>query len=161
MLKVLLLCGMLTIVVLTYYAISLLLRLKKQTKQQELHSALAIQKRNVNIIENVMTLCLVGLQEQCDYSELVIRLYNITDYLQGDERIDMVTDYPAISELYDTVKDMPRGEERQTLAKKARMKDNLVRTKAEVQLKEKIKKEMQQLHDRVKPLNQSLDVKVL
>lgn len=83
------------------------------------------------------------------------------DYLQEDERIDVEKEYPALSELYHVVKDMARGDERQELAKKDRMKDNLVRTKAEARLQDAIKEEIQQLHDRVKPLNQNIDIKMI
>ena len=149
------------ILALAGYAGSLLVKLKKQKELQEQHRKLAIQKRNANIFENVVLLCQAGLQEQCDFSELAIRLYCIMDYLQDDDRINVEADYPALSELYHVVKDMARGDERQTLAKQDRMKDNLVRTKAEARLQDAMKEEIQQLHDRVKPLNQKIDIKMI
>ncbi|WP_122033376.1 DUF2489 domain-containing protein [Aliivibrio sp. EL58] len=149
------------ILALAGYAGSLLMKLKKQKELQEQHRKLAIQKRNANIFENVVLLCQAGMQEQCDHSELAIRLYSIMDYLQEDDRIDVEQDYPALSELFHVVKDMPRGDARQELAKQDRMKDNLVRTKAEARLQDMIKIEIQQLHDRIKPLNQKIDIKMI
>ncbi|KAB2824886.1 DUF2489 domain-containing protein [Aliivibrio finisterrensis] len=149
------------ILALAGYAGSLLMKLKKQKELQEQHRKLAIQKRNANIFENVVLLCQAGMQEQCDHSELAIRLYCIMDYLQEDDRIDVEKDYPALSELYHVVKDMPRGDERQKLAKQDRMKDNLIRTKAEARLQGAIKEEIQQLHARIKPLNQKIDIKMI
>ncbi|MUK65413.1 DUF2489 domain-containing protein [Aliivibrio fischeri] len=149
------------ILALAGYAGSLLMKLKKQKELQEQHRKLAIQKRNANIFENVVLLCQAGLQDRCDFSELSIRLYCIMDYLQEDDRIDVEKEYPALSELYHVVKDMARGDERQELTKKDRMKDNLVRTKAEARLQDAIKEEIQQLHDRVKPLNQNIDIKMI
>ena len=149
------------ILALAGYAGSLLMKLKKQKELQEQHRKLAIQKRNANIFENVVLLCQAGMQEQCDHSELAIRLYCIMDYLQEGDRIDVEQDYPALSELYHVVKDMPRGDERQELAKQDRMKDNLIRTKAEARLQDAIKEEIQQLHDRIKPQNQKIDIKML
>ena len=149
------------ILALAGYAGSLLMKLKKQKELQEQHRKLAIQKRNANIFENVVLLCQAGMQEQCDYSELAIRLYSIMDYLQEDDRIDVEQDYPALSELFHVVKDMPRGDARQELAKHDRMKDNLVRTKAEARLQDTIKIEIQQLHDRIKPLDQKIDIKMI
>ena len=143
------------------YAGSLLMKLKKQKELQEQHRKLAIQKRNANIFENVVLLCQAGMQEQCDHSELAIRLYSIMDYLQEDDRIDVEQDYPALSELFHVVKDMPRGDARQELAKHDRMKDNLVRTKAEARLQDTIKIVIQQLHDRIKPLDQKIDIKMI
>jgi len=149
------------ILALAGYAGSLLMKLKKQKELQEQHRKLAIQKRNANIFENVVLLCQAGMQEQCDHSELAIRLYCIMDYLQEGDRIDVEQDYPALSELYHVVKDMPRGDERQELAKQDRMKDNLIRTKAEARLQDAIKEEIQQLHDRIKPQNQKIDIKMI
>ncbi|MDD9156075.1 DUF2489 domain-containing protein [Aliivibrio sp. S4TY2] len=149
------------ILALAGYAGSLLMKLKKQKELQEQHRKLAIQKRNANIFENVVLLCQAGMQEQCDHSELAIRLYCIMDYLQEDDRIDVEKDYPTLSELYHVVKDMPRGDARQELAKQDRMKDNLIRTKAEARLQDAIKEEIQQLHDRIKPQNQKIDIKMI
>jgi hypothetical protein len=149
------------ILALAGYASSLLMKLKKQKELQERHRKLAIQKRNVNIFDNVVLLCQASLQEQCDYSEMSIRLYCIMDYLQDDDRIDVEKEYPALSELYHVVKDMPRGDKRQALAKQDRMKDNLIRTKAEARLQDAVKIEIQQLHDRIKPLNQKIDIKMI
>ena len=149
------------ILALAGYASSLLMKLKKQKELQERHRKLAIQKRNANIFDNVVLLCQASLQEQCDYSEMSIRLYCIMDYLQDDDRIDVEKEYPALSELYHVVKDMPRGDKRQALAKQDRMKDNLIRTKAEARLQDAVKIEIQQLHDRIKPLNQKIDIKMI
>ncbi|KOO10505.1 coproporphyrinogen III oxidase, partial [Vibrio xuii] len=95
------------------YAGYLLLQLKKQKELQEQHKQLAIEKRNANIFESVSVLCLAGIQGQCDLSEISIRVYNIMDYVQGEERVDFDKEYPATSELFHIVKDMPRGDERQ------------------------------------------------
>lgn len=149
------------ILALAGYASSLLMKLKKQKELQERHRKLAIQKRNANIFDNVVLLCQASLQEQCDYSEMSIRLYCIMDYLQDDDRIDVEKEYPALSELYHVVKDMPRGDKREALAKQDRMKDNLIRTKAEARLQDAVKIEIQQLHDRIKPLNQKIDIKMI
>ncbi len=130
--------GAVIIIALASYAGYLLLQLKKQKELQLKHQKLAIDKRNANIFENVHTLCQAGIQGQCDLSEISIRVYNIMDYVQGEDRIDFDTTYPAISELYHTVKDMARGEDRQQLAKKERMQQNLTRHKAEQRLTDAI-----------------------
>jgi hypothetical protein len=126
--------GVVIIIALASYAGYLLLQLKKQKELQLKHQKLAIDKRNANIFENVHTLCQAGIQGQCDLSEISIRVYNIMDYVQGEDRVDFDKTYPAISELYHIVKDMARGEERQQLAKKERMQQNLTRHKAESRL---------------------------
>ncbi|WP_117235603.1 DUF2489 domain-containing protein [Vibrio maerlii] len=143
------------------YAGYLLLKLKKQNELQVQHQKLAIEKRNANIFENVNTLCLAGIQGQCDLSEISIRVYNIMDYVQGEERVDFDATYPAISELYHVVKDMARGEERQELAKKERMQQNLTRHKAEARLEQAIIEELKTLQKSVKPLNNQISIQMV
>ncbi len=143
------------------YAGYLLLQLKKQKELQDQHKKLAIDKRNANIFENVNTLCLAGIQGQCDLSEISIRVYNIMDYVQGDDRVDFDQQYPATSELYHIVKDMARGEDRQQLAKQERMKQNLARQKAESRLESAIIEELKQLQKQVQPLNNQINIQMV
>jgi hypothetical protein len=153
--------GTLIIVGLAGYAGYLLLQLKKQKELQQQHRDLAIKKRNANIFESVDTICLATIQGQCDLSEAAIRLYNIMDYVQGEERVDFDKDFPATAELYHIVKDMPRGEARQTLAKQQRMRDNLARQKAEARLNDTIIEELKVLQRTVQPLNDQIDIKLV
>ncbi|KGY10937.1 coproporphyrinogen III oxidase [Vibrio tubiashii] len=143
------------------YAGYLLLQVKKQKELQLQHQKLAIEKRNANIFESVSTLCLAGIQEQCDLSEISIRLYNIMDYVQGEERVDFDQEFPATSELFHIVKDMARGEERQNLPKQERMKQNLARHKAESRLQESIVEELKKLQKKVQPLNNQINIQMV
>ncbi|MCE0493562.1 DUF2489 domain-containing protein [Vibrio salinus] len=149
--------GGIIIIGLASYAASLFVRLKKQTKlQEEVRKKQvelereALHKRNANIFESVETLCKVGIQGQCDLSEITIRVYRILEYVQGDARIDVEKSYPALTELYHTVKDMARGDARKALAKKERMKQNMQRMKAEGRLGDLIKEELKLLQQKVK-----------
>lgn len=153
--------GGIIILGLASYAGYLLLQLKKQKELQQQHQALAIQKRNANIFDNVQTLCLAGIQGQCDLSEISIRVYCIMDYVQGDDRGDFDQTYPAISELYHIVKDMARGDDRQQLAKKERMQQNLTRQKAESRLNDAIVEELKTLHKNVQPLNNQINIQMI
>lgn len=153
--------GAVIIIALASYAGYLLLQLKKQKELQLKHQKLAIDKRNANIFENVHTLCQAGIQGQCDLSEISIRVYCIMDYVQGEDRIDFDKAYPAISELYHIVKDMARGEDRQQLAKKERMQQNLTRQKAESRLTESIVKELELLKKNVQPLNNQINIQMI
>ncbi len=114
---------------------------------------LAVAKRNANIFESVNTLCLAGIQGQCDLSELSIRVYCILDYVQGEHRIDVEKTYPALSELYQQVKDMARGDARQELPKQVRMRETLDRQKAEARLNDDIIVELKQLQQHIQPLS--------
>ncbi|MFM2666980.1 DUF2489 domain-containing protein [Vibrio mediterranei] len=153
--------GAIIIVSLASYAGYLLLQLKKQKELQQQHRDLAIQKRNANIFESVDTICLATIQGQCDVSEAAIRLYNIMDYVQGNDRVDFDESYPATSELYHIVKDMPRGDARQEMKKQDRMRDNLTRQKAEARLNDAIIEELKDLQQKVKPLNNAIDIKLV
>ncbi|MEH0667624.1 DUF2489 domain-containing protein [Vibrio scophthalmi] len=143
------------------YAGYLLLQLKKQKALQLHHQKLAIDKRNANIFESVSTLCLAGIQGQCDLSEISIRLYNIMDYVQGESRVDFDSEYPATSELYHIVKEMARGDERHALPKKERMKQNLERHKAESRLEDAIVAELTRLQKHVQPLNNQINIQTI
>ncbi|OXX25959.1 DUF2489 domain-containing protein [Vibrio sp. V08_P9A1T1] len=153
--------GGIIILGLASYAGYLLLQLKKQKDLQLQHKTLAIEKRNANIFDSVNTLCMAGIQGQCDLSEISIRVYCIMDYVQGEQRIDFDSSYPAISELYSIVKDMPRGEERSQLAKQERMKHNLVRQKAEARLMDAIVEELKVLQKRIAPLNSQIPIQMM
>ncbi|MCZ0760501.1 DUF2489 domain-containing protein [Vibrio diabolicus] len=153
--------GVVIIIALASYAGYLLLQLKKQKELQLKHQKLAIDKRNANIFENVHTLCQAGIQGQCDLSEISIRVYSIMDYVQGEDRVDFDKTYPAISELYHIVKDMARGEERQQLAKKERMQQNLTRHKAESRLTDAIIEELKVLQKNVQPLNNQINIQMI
>lgn len=77
--------GAIVIVALASYAGFLLVKVKKQKRLIQIQQQKAIEKRNVNIFENVYTLCMAGMQQQCDLSEIVIRVYCIMDYVQGED----------------------------------------------------------------------------
>ncbi|MYM61245.1 DUF2489 domain-containing protein [Vibrio sp. OCN044] len=153
--------GGVIIFALASYAGYLLLQLKKQKELQQQHAKLAIDKRNANIFENVRILCMAGIQGQCDLSEISIRVYNIMDYVQGEERVDFDEEFPATSELYHLVKDMARGDDRQQLAKKERMKQNLERHKAESRLEQAVIEELKQLQEKVQPLNNQINIQMV
>lgn len=153
--------GAVIIIALASYAGYLLLQLKKQKELQLKHQKLAIDKRNANIFENVHTLCQAGIQGQCDLSEISIRVYCIMDYVQGENRVNFDEVYPAISGLYHIVKDMARGEDRQQLAKKERMQQNLTRQKAESRLTDAIIEELKVLQKNVQPLNNQINIQML
>lgn len=146
---------------LALYAGYLLLKLQQQKKLQHKHEQFAITKRNTNIFENVTTLCMVGIQGQCDLSEISIRIYCILDYVQGEQRINVDEAYPAIAELYHIVKNMPRGEKRNELAKQERMEQNLIRMKAESRLSDSIIEELNDLQKRIQSLNNQIDIKMV
>ena len=153
--------GAIIIIALASYAGFLLIRLKKQKYLIQIQKKRAIEQRNSNIFESVYTLCMAGIQQQCDLSEIVIRVVCIMDYVQGEQRVDFSVDYPAINELYHSVKDMARGEDRQTLNKQDRMKQTLTRQKTESRLTTTILDELANLKQSIQSLNNKIDIKMV
>jgi len=137
------------VAVLAMYAGYLLFKLYQQNARHKaflertnLQQAEKIQERNSNIMESVLIIAEAGKQDQCDMSEVAIRLYKLMEVLQGDRQVDFASQYPAMNELYHVVKDMPRGDARKTLQKKERMELDLRRMKAEARLLADIKCEL-------------------
>ncbi|WP_261816424.1 DUF2489 domain-containing protein [Vibrio gallicus] len=157
-LTALVIAGSTVVIGLAVYATHLLLKLRKQKQLIIQHRKLAVAKRNAKIFESVDTLCLAGIQGQCDLSELSIRLCNILDYVQDEQRIDVAKRFPALNELFTVVKDMARGDERQALPKQERMRQNLERQKAESRLNDAILEELKQLQAIIAPLNTQIAV---
>lgn len=149
--------GGLIILALGGYAAYQWWQVRKQNALKQEFQAIAIAKRNANIFSNVDTLCLVGIEKQCDLSEISIRLCGMLDYVQGEQRIDIEQQYPAIYELYATVREMARGEARAALEKSDRMKQDLTRHKAEARLAAAIARELEQLKQHIQPLLQGPD----
>lgn len=153
--------GGLIIIGLASYAGYLLLQLKKQKVLIAQQQKLAIEQRNAKIFESAHTLCLAGIQGQCDLSEISIRLCNVLDYVQGEQRIDFEKTLPATYELFGIVNDMVRGEARQELVKKERMKQTLTRHKAESRLNDAIVEELKVLIKTIAPLNNQISIQTV
>ncbi|UTV27653.1 DUF2489 domain-containing protein [Photobacterium atrarenae] len=137
------------VAVLAGYAGYLLFKLYQQHQRHQAFLARAervqaegIEQRNANIMESVLIIAQAGKQDECDMSEVAIRLYKLMEVLQGDRQVDFASTYPAMHELYEVVKDMPRGEARKTLEKRERMKLDMMRMKAESRLMNDIKREL-------------------
>lgn len=147
--------GGVIIVGLAMYAGYLFAMLHRQNKhQQETLASLGFEVRNDRIFDSVVTLCAVGIQGQCDLSEICIRLYSLVKCLQGSRKLSMDDEFPSISELYHIVKDMSRAEERQALPKNERMKQNLKRLKAESRLADDITEELTRLKQKALDLKE-------
>ncbi|UXI01203.1 DUF2489 domain-containing protein [Photobacterium sp. TY1-4] len=137
------------VAVLAGYAGYLLFKLYQQNQRHKAFLARAqrleaegIKQRNANIMESVLIIAQAGKQDECDVSEVTIRLYKLMEVLQGDHQVDFADQYPAMHELYQVVKEMPRGEARKTLEKRERMQLDMTRMKAEARLMDDIKREL-------------------
>ena len=153
------LIGGLVLTFLSFYAISLLLKVRKQTKIQHHYKMTAINKRNLVIFDSVSSLCLAGIQEQCELSEVSLRVCNLIIHVQMENKIHLESEYPVIFELYLVVKSMHIGAQRKELSKRERMEEDLIRYKAEARLKDSMLEELENLHKRVNALSDELKAK--
>lgn len=123
------------VVSLSAYAISLLLKVKKQKVdlQQAQDKKLAANKEHDNKILGSVSIITRAMQaEQCDFSEGCWRLCVLLASLKTTNGLE--TEFPAIFELYNEIKHMPILAERKKLDKKERMKLDYQRMKLESSL---------------------------
>ena len=135
------------IAALAFYAVNLLTQLKQQTakiKLAEQDKKIALAKHDTKILTSVKIIAHAMKEEQCDIAESCWRLCVLLDSLKLSKSLSK--EFPAIFELYNTIKHMPILEKRKKLAKQERMKLDLERMKAEANLSEKIKIDVDLLH---------------
>lgn len=136
------------------YAISLILKLRKQSAlehklRQEAEKAQ--KERFQRIVDSIDIIACAMLAEQCDLSEGVLRLKTLMDVLALK-----LEEYPAMWALYEVIEDMPILDERKTLKRNERMKLDLEREAKEAELESQIKQECQQLLINIEQFKQTL-----
>ncbi|MDP8162142.1 DUF2489 domain-containing protein [Pasteurella skyensis] len=129
--------ALLIILALSIYALSLLLKLHKQTKFIQN----AKKERYLNITNSIDIIARSMLAEQCNLSEGVRRLKPLLDVL-GHPKL---ATFPAMWALFKVVEDMPILEERNNMPRNQRIKLDLKREAAEIEHQENIKLELRQL----------------
>ena len=128
--------GGIIIVGMGIYAVKLLLALRAQ-KNALAQARLARIER---LTESITIIARAMQSKECNHSEGVLRLRMLLEPL-GKK----LSQYPAMYELFTTVQDMPTHEARRELAKKERMRLDLMRESAEAKLEENIMLELRQL----------------
>lgn len=118
--------------------------LRKQAEQEK-------KARFERIIESIEVIAQAMRTEQCDLSEGVLRLKPLLDVL-GQK----LTNYSAMWALYELVQDMAILEERKTLKRNERMRQDLAREAKEAELFEQIQAECRQLIEDIKTLRKAL-----
>lgn len=136
------------------YAISLILKLRKQSAlehklRQEAEKAQ--KERFQRIVDSIDIIARAMLAEQCDLSEGVLRLKTLMEVLALK-----LEEYPAMWALYEVIEDMPILDERKTLKRNERMKLDLEREAKEAELESQIKQECQQLLINIEQFKQTL-----
>ncbi|PJG85109.1 DUF2489 domain-containing protein [Conservatibacter flavescens] len=133
--------GTIIIVGMGFYAVKLLLALRKQNQAFQ-----QARLERINRLTESITIIAQAMQnKECNHSEGVIRLRMLLEPL-GKK----LNQYPAMYELFTVVQDMPTHEARRELIKKDRMRLDLTRESAEAKLEENIMLELRQLLSDVK-----------
>lgn len=125
------------------YVIYLWVKLKKQKLiEEELkeQAEVARKERMTKIVDSIDVIARAMMVEQCDLSEGVLRLKPLLAALSKSLSV-----YPAMWELYEFVQEMPILDERKSLKRNERMRQDLAREAKEAELDERIKVECGQL----------------
>lgn len=140
---VLLVAGSLIIVSLGIYAGKLISQLKSQRERQA-HEQEALtkgqHKHDIKVMESVVIIVRAMKEEQCDFSEGCWRLSVLLDSLKTTSGLS--EQFPAIFELYNQIKHMQILDNRKSLTKQDRMKQDFERMKAETSLYDDINKDL-------------------
>ncbi|MDO5055197.1 MAG: DUF2489 domain-containing protein [Pasteurella oralis] len=132
----LIIIAVLIIVATAAYAGYLLLMLQKQKKAIQ-HARNA---RTLRLKESIVIIAKAMQNGDCNHSEGVLRLKMLLEPL-GKK----LKSYQAMHQLYEIVMDMPTHEKRRELKKNERMRLDLQRESAEVELEKQILLEIHQL----------------
>jgi hypothetical protein len=149
--NLLLVAAIIIVAGLASYAVLLLLALRKQKQKM----AAARQKQADFTYDSVRIIAKAMLNNDCNLSEGVIRLNALLPGLKPKA----LDNYPAMQQLYSVVMDMPTHEARRALVKNQRMRLDLTRESAEVELEQKIKLELRQLLSDIDMENGKQDVR--
>jgi len=134
------------IVILAFYAGTLLFQLKKQTQAQqktEQKRQNALEDHDAKILSSVAIIVQALQEKQCDLSEGCWRLSVLLDSLKTCT--GLAAKFPAIFGLYNKVKDMAILEERKNIEKKQRMRDDYNRLKFEAEYQQAIEQDLKLL----------------
>ncbi len=127
------------IVGLAFYAGKLLKQLSNQKKAQqqaELAHHQALAKHDNNVLASVKIIVRAMQEEQCDFSEGCWRLSVLLDSLKLSS--ELATQFPSIFKLYNEIKHLSILDDRKSLEKKQRMKQDYQRMTIEAQLHDEI-----------------------
>ena len=145
-----LIIGALIIAGLSFYLGRLLLLLKQARGKQQAK----IEARNTTLAENIYTIVWAMRDGQCEFSEGCLRVWVLLDHIMPSNpkqpRADNQKLYPGIFALYEKVKDLPTHDARKKVKKSELRAMDEQRLKDEVQFKEQIETDIEQLVERFK-----------
>lgn len=147
----LILTGLAVVIIasLSGYLVLILRKLRVQNQEQ----ARKRSKFVLSCCDSMLTIIAATLQQQCNLSEAILRIFAIADTLnQHNNSAINLNEYPGMNKLYQEVLDHPILGARKALAKKERMKLDLRRETLEAELESVILKELQALEELLQSL---------
>ena len=139
--------GSLIVAALAFYAGSLLRQLQQQSRQQQQQKS----EKEQYLRDSITLICKAILEQQCELSEGTLRLWVLLDHLVPQRQPDPVVTYPGLHQMYQVVKDMPTHKARKEQDKALTRQQDVVRLKAEEDLKEFILADTAALLKRFQP----------
>lgn len=133
--------GVVIIGALAYYAGRLLAQLKQQNRVRDE----ALNKRNANLHESIVTIAKAMEQGQCPLSEGCLRLVVLLDLRIESLEAGYAKRYPNIHDMYERIKHMPTHEARKQHPKQDIRKMDVEREGYEQQLEDVILHDIRQL----------------
>ncbi len=138
--------GVIIIFALAYYAGKLLMQVKQQAKQRQENQAklqAQLYANDVKLYDSVIIIARAMKEEQCDISEGCWRISVLLDSLQTVSALDQK--FTAIFDLYKGIKHLSIHEDRKSLPKQQRMKQDIERMKLEAEYSDQIINELDSL----------------
>jgi len=135
------------IAVLSFYAINLLIQVSKQKeikKREELKIQLRIKAHDNKVFQSVLLLTRAMQEHQCELSEGCWRVCVLLQSLKISNKVEIK--FPAIFDFYNEIKHFSILDDRKSLVKKERMKQDFTRLKIEALLHDKIIENLDLLH---------------
>lgn len=144
---ILLIIGAVIVAGLSFYAGRLLWQLQQQTN---IRRAELLQKQQY-LRESITLICKAMREQQCELSEGALRVWVLLDHLVPERKPDPVTSYPGMHQMYQVVKDMPTHKARKAQAADLTEQQDILRLKAEQELKDFIIADAEALIKRFQP----------
>ena len=135
--------AVLVIIVLAYYAGTLIWQVKEQQQNKSAEQA----KRLKYITDSIFHIAKAMQAEQCESSEGVLRIWVLLEHYNKEQAEPKLYKeiYPGYAALYNEIKDMPTHEARKKFSKKEILKLDLERMDAEQKHAEQITLDTNQL----------------
>lgn len=133
--------GLVVVLGLAFYAGRLLGQLKQQNQRRNK----ALEKRNENLYESIVTIAKAMDQGQCPLSEGALRLVVLLDLRVESQQAAYAKRYPALHDMYERIKHMPTHEARKQYPKGEIRKMDSEREGYEQELEDVILKDIRQL----------------